>query len=198
MAHQDYVKRPRAPKKKNNPYKKSKDGGNAHQSSSQGNSQVNSAVKNKLIVVIILIIIGATSYGLWLLKNAPKTKEPIQTVIPKSTEKQTKSLPKPPKEKWAYRDALENKEIEVGEYQVEQGGPYKMQCGSFKTLKQAEVLKATIAFSGLEAKIQQTQGKNGTWYKVVLGPYERKRVAEKDKHQLKNNSVNRCQIWLWK
>ncbi len=72
-----------------------------------------------------------------------------------------------------------------------------MQCGSFKTLKQAEVLKANIAFAGLSAQISAPVGTNSTYYKVYLGPYEKKRDAEKDKHKLKRNKINYCQIWLW-
>ena len=53
-----------------------------------------------------------------------------------------------------------------------------------------------MAFLGIESQIEHTKG--STWYKVVLGPYERKRLAEKDKHKLKNNKVNNCQIWLWR
>lgn len=190
MTHQDYVKRPQAPKKKKNAPTANKNEAPQH--------QANGSVKNKFIVIIILIIVSATSYGLWLLKHDPKTKEPVKIEAKEENKKTEKAIPKPPKEKWAYRDALENKEIEVGEYQIKDRGPYKMQCGSFRTLKQAQVLKANIAFTGIEAAIQQSAGKNGTWYKVVLGPYERKRAAEKDKHKLKNNNVNYCQIWLWK
>jgi cell division protein FtsN len=65
-------------------------------------------------------------------------------------------------------------------------------------MKQAEILKATIAFTGLTSQISESKGKNGIYYKVFLGPYERKREAEKDKHKLKSNNVNGCQIWLWK
>nr|WP_274620627.1 SPOR domain-containing protein [Colwellia maritima] len=59
-------------------------------------------------------------------------------------------------------------------------------------------LKQKWLFFGVESLIQTAQGKNNIWYKVVLGPYERKRAAEKDKHKLRNNKINGCQIWLWK
>ena len=94
-------------------------------------------------------------------------------------------------------EELKSKEVEVGEYEVTEKGPYKMQCGSFKTMKQAEVMKATIAFTGLSAQISATKGSNGVWHKVFLGPYEKKRMAEKDKHKLKSNGITTCQIWYW-
>ena len=85
----------------------------------------------------------------------------------------------------------------MGKYEVKEKGPYKMQCGSFKTEKQANMLKANIAFSGLESTIKTVTGKNGTWHKVFLGPYKRKRKAEKDRHLLKRNKIYGCEIWGW-
>jgi cell division protein FtsN len=186
MSNQDYIARTPAKKKKNNPYKKN-----------TPPPAPKLAVKTKLVCLIIIILIAAFGYGLWFLKTSPKTKEPIQTVTTTSPTKET-SLPKPPKEKWTYVENLKTKEIEVGQYEVTKKGPYRLQCGSFKTTERAETLKATIAFVGLEATIKKSIGSNGTWYKVILGPYARKRLAEQDKHKLRNNSVNRCQVLLWK
>ena len=190
MANQDYVSRAPAKKKKN-----SRNG----KKTSKNSSAV--PLKAKLISLLLIVLIGAFSYGLWSLKTDPSTKTPLIETVKITKEKKplnkTDELPKPPKEKWTYVKDLETKEIEVGEYKVEEKGPYKMQCGSFRTQKQAETLKARIAFSGLEAQVKGVSGKSGTWYKVFLGPYPRKRIAEKDKHKLKRNNINYCQIWLW-
>ncbi|WP_441004164.1 SPOR domain-containing protein [Pseudocolwellia agarivorans] len=191
MAHQDYVSRPRNPKK--SPYKKP-----AAKQQPQGVQP-----KVKLIGLITLIAVCLFVYFLWSIKGdettAPAVQQTQTTEAPKvaDTVKDKATLPTPPKEKWAYRKELEDKKIEVGEYDVKQGGPYKMQCGSFKSLKQAEVLKANIAFAGLSAQIGAPVGPNSTYYRVYLGPYEKKRDAEKDKHKLKRNKINYCQIWLW-
>jgi cell division protein FtsN len=190
MANQDYVSRAPAKKKKNTR--------NGKKHSDNNNSL---PLKTKIISLLLIILISGFSYGLWSLKTDPSTKtpliEPIKTTKSKTQETEGE-LPKPPKEKWTYVKDLETKEIEVGEYEVKENGPYKMQCGSFKTQKQAETLKARIAFSGLEAQVKNVTGKNGTWHKVFLGPYSRKRLAEKDKHKLKRNNINGCQIWLWR
>ncbi|PKI12991.1 SPOR domain-containing protein [Colwellia sp. 12G3] len=190
MANQDYVSR--APAKKKNTNRNGK-------KPSIKSSTV--SLKSKLISLLLIILIGAFSYGLWSLKTDPSTKTPL--VVPVKTTKdikaknKAKELPEPPKEKWTYVKDLETKEIEVGQYKVEEKGPYKMQCGSFRTAQQAETLKARIAFSGLEAQVKSVTGKSGTWHKVFLGPYPRKRLAENDKHKLKRNNINYCQIWLW-
>ncbi len=187
MSNQDYITRSPAKKKKNNPYKKKA----VEQAPSNH-------PKSKLIIAVVIILITSFAYGLWLLKTSPNTKTPNTSQAIKTVAKKATTLPKPPEEKWRYVDDLKHKEVEVGEYEVKKSGPYKMQCGSFKTQSQAEVLKARMAFAGVESQIQTAQGKNNIWYKVVLGPYSRKRTAEKDKHKLRNNKINGCQIWLWK
>jgi cell division protein FtsN len=45
--------------------------------------------------------------------------------------------------------------------------------------------------------VRKSSGTNGIWYKVILGPYENKRAAERNKHTLQNAKINGCQIWLW-
>lgn len=208
MPNQDYVSR--TPKKKNNARtKNTSKASSARKSQKKTNKKSNSAnaplaVKTKLVTAIVIILVSAFAYGLWALKTAPNTKTPLPVSSPdkaassNSAQKKPKALPEPPKEKWSYVKDLENKQIEVGEYEVNEKGPYQMQCGSFRTKKQAEVLKANIAFAGISSKIKSVEGKSGTWHKVVLGPYARKRLAEKDKHALKRNNINYCQIWLWR
>jgi len=196
MSNQDYISR--SPAKKKNNTKKNK---TAKQKKSASTSPT-IPLKTKVVSLLVLVLICVFAYGLWALKTASSTKDPLSTTSPikqtEKTEKQTNTLPEPPKEKWTYVKDLENKKIEVGEYEVKEKGPYQMQCGSFRTQKQAQVLKANIAFTGIVSQIKTAKGKNGTWYKVVLGPYARKRLAEKDKHKLKRNNINYCQIWLWR
>jgi cell division protein FtsN len=186
MAHQDYVSRSRNNHKKKNPYK-----------SGTEQAPTGLTMKTKLIAAFLVIAIAAFSYFLWTIKDNQPLKAQKNTAAPAKITTTTE-LPTPPKEKWSYVDDLKSKEVEVGEYTVEQKGPYKMQCGSFKTRKQAESLKAKIAFSGLVAQVGKAVGTTATWYKVYLGPYEKKRTAEKDKHKLKNNAIHGCKIWGWK
>lgn len=186
MSNQDYISRSPSKKKKNSPYKKK-----------PAEPMQKPLIKAKIIGAVIMVLITAFAYGLWFLKTNIATKDPIPTEVQVVTEKKHE-LPEPPKEKWTYVENLKTQKIEVGQYEVKQNGPYKMQCGSFKTSEQAESLKANMAFVGIESQIQTAQGKNNTWYKVVLGPYSRKRAAEEDKHKLRKSKINGCQIWLWK
>lgn len=183
MAPQDYISR--SSKKKSNPYKK--------KPASEAGGM---SLKFKFIALFAVVAIAAFGYGLWQLSSVKPT--PIKPVKQTTTTKK-QTLPEPPKEKWEYIEKLQGpKEVEGGEYEVVDRGPWKMQCGSFRTQKQAEQLKANIAFAGLIAQISRSEGKNGVYYKVFLGPYDKKRNAERDKHKLKRNNINYCQIWLWR
>ncbi len=190
MANQDYVSRPPAKKPK---YKRA-----AKKTASQNNALT---FKAKIISILFVLLISAFAYGLWVLKTDPMTKTPLPLAVDEVNKNKTsnhnKTLPTPPKEKWTYVEDLTTKEVEVGHYEVKAKGPYKLQCSSLRSQKQAETLKAQIAFAGLEAQIKAVKGDSGVWYKVFLGPYPNKRLAEEDKNKLKRNNINYCQIWLW-
>ncbi|RLA03109.1 MAG: hypothetical protein DRQ47_05740 [Gammaproteobacteria bacterium] len=103
---------------------------------------------------------------------------------------------------FSFHNELENKVVEVPENLSKQPKPkpstkqYIMQCGSFRKISSAETLKATIAMSGFTANIKATKAKSGnTWYRVSLGPYTSKRIAERERHQLERNNINSCRIW---
>jgi cell division protein FtsN len=185
MANQDYVAKPR-PKKKRAKKTVNK----------KAPIAVGMNLKNKVITLLTLIAIMGFAYFLWSIKDQQAV--PAKPIVKKSTIKKAVVLPEMPKEKWSYQKDLADKKVEQGQYEVIDKGPYKMQCASFKSNEQAQTLKAKIAFLGIESKVVKSEGKKGTWYKVVLGPYKRKRSAEKDKHKLKRNKINYCQIWLWR
>lgn len=97
---------------------------------------------------------------------------------------------------------LENKVVEVPKQNQDKitkqstTKRYIMQCGSFRKLPSAESLKARIAMNGFTAKISATDEKSGKkWFRVVLGPYKSKRIAESERHQLERNNINNCRIW---
>ncbi len=189
MAHQDYVARPRAAKNKKNPYKPK---------AKKAPEKVGMAPM--VIGVLIVLIVGGFAYGLNFMASNADDVEVTEIELSPQTQlsKQVEdALPEPPKEKWTYVEGLKHKEVQVEAYEVEEKGPYKMQCASFRNEGDAQRLKARIAFTGLASQVRQSKGSTGTWYKVILGPFERKREAEKAKHKLRNNKINGCQIWLW-
>lgn len=139
-----------------------------------------------------LLLMGFIGYFIFAVD---KPKAPTAAVSSKTTQKKEEQLPEKPQPKWEYEDTLKTKEVEVDIPVVEKPTrPYQMQCGSFRRQDDAESLKARIAFQGLNSQVRKT----GNWYRVILGPYERKRLAEKERHKLQRAKINGCQIWYWR
>ncbi|MDR9827858.1 SPOR domain-containing protein [Vibrio sp. FNV 38] len=174
----DYVKRgrgtPKRPNKRNTPRKKPWRSG-----------------------VLAILLLGVFGYGLYLLSQEPIPESPAPVPVKpqsKPAPKPKKELPPKPEEKWDYVESLPNRQIEVEAKELKVSDiPYIMQCGAYKSSAQAESRKLDIAFQGIESKIRKTEG--SSWYRVVLGPYERKRDAERDKHRLERAKIEPCAIW---
>ncbi len=213
MATRDYVKRGRGSAKKKT----------ARQTRRQPST--NNAFPLKW-ALIAFVLVGALGYGLYFLsttpapdnsptpvKSTPKptpskavTKPAAQPEVvkpapkpdPKPTTKPAVELPPKPQEEWQYKDILENKTIEVNEKQQSAPSrPYLMQCGAYRSAAQAEERKAMIAFQGLVAEIRVSEGEKGEWHRVVLGPYDGKRDAERERNQLRRAGIEPCAIWFW-
>ncbi|GAA4893342.1 SPOR domain-containing protein [Ferrimonas pelagia] len=136
-----------------------------------------------------------------LSEHAPSAGSPAVQAQPEpkpEPAKPSQPLPEAPTERWEFIESLPNKEVQVElPEQRQSAGPFQMQCGSFRTDDQAQSMRATIAFQGLESEVRRTEGRNGVWYRVRLGPYERKRQAEAHRHTLERAGINGCQIWNW-
>lgn len=145
--------------------------------------------------IIVLSLVAGFGYFLTNIKtdNAPAT------AVPKPEKKEPKqTVPPLPDEEWQFIEELENKEVEVTADELVDKGPFLMQCASLRHEDQAEALKAKIAFAGYESQVKRVEGSSGVWYKVIMGPFDRKRDAEKIRHVLKRNNINYCEIWLWR
>ncbi|MDN4501830.1 SPOR domain-containing protein [Alteromonadaceae bacterium BrNp21-10] len=146
-------------------------------------------------LLITAILIGGFGYFLWSINGtAPKEEQsPIKEIA-----QELDPLPAAPEEQWEFIESLDQQDIEVElPEEVEDGDtrPYIMQCGSFRRETQAEEMRAKLAFSGLEAQVRASNGKNGLWHRVVLGPYDSKRDAERHRHQARKLKIATCQIW---
>ncbi len=144
--------------------------------------------------LIAILLAGGFGYGLYMLSQDPEPPKPQVAQKPKKPVSKPKPLPPPPEEKWEYVDSLPKREVQVeAKEQVVSEIPYIMQCGAYKTLAQAEARKVDIAFQGISSKIRKKEG--SSWYRVVLGPYVKKRDAERDRHKLQRAKIEPCAIW---
>ncbi|GAC32991.1 SPOR domain-containing protein [Paraglaciecola polaris] len=174
MAHKDYIARGRNPKKAPEPEKRS--------------------LPWVRILVTFALVFGF-GYFLWSINNKAEAPAHKKANIPKA---QVDPLPDAPKEEWEFIKTLPEYSVEVEIEEREASDKrYLMQCGSFRKQNQAEELKARIAFQGFEAQVRPSEGSSGRWYRVIIGPYESKRLAEKQRHTLQRAKINGCKIWLW-
>ncbi len=153
-----------------------------------------------------IAVIASFAYGLYWLESEKSIQydqivansNPVITeeqAEPEKAKKQQK-IPVMREEEWAFIDALPEYSVEVDVEELPESDKlYIMQCGSFRKISQAESLRAKIALQGLESEVIESNGSNGRWFRVVLGPYDRKRPAETDRHQLRRGNILRCKIW---
>ena len=181
MKNKDYVSQPKR-QKRNGPKKPQK------------------APFPKVKLLILVLLVSAFGYFLFFLKEGANEAEQVKSPSKQQTKKKAeKSLPPPPDdEEWEFIDELTNKEVTVGKDELKDKGPYRLRCTTVRSKQRAEALKAKIAFAGHESVVKEYKGTSGIWYRVDLGPYDRKREAEKVRHTMKRNNINGCSILLWR
>jgi len=150
-------------------------------------------------LLILVLLVGGFAYFLFFLKQGSEPQAEAVNKPQPTKKKSEKQIPPPPDdEKWEFIDELKNKEVTVGTEELEDKGPFVLRCTTVRSRQRAEALKAKIAFAGHESTVKEYQGTSGMWYRVDLGPYDRKREAEKVRHVMKRNSINGCTILLWR
>ena len=151
-----------------------------------------------LRIIITLSLVAIFSYFLWRINGtAPENTSREVTTIEQAHSEAT-ALPDIPEEEWEFIKSLPEYTVEIDQKEQDQPAARRlMQCGSFRKNSQAQTLKANIAFQGLEAQVRPSEGSSGLWYRVILGPYDSKRVAEKDRHTLQRAKIIGCKIWNW-
>lgn len=160
----------------------------------RGRSQAKAAPPKKpfpvVALVVVLVLVGGFGYFLWSVKG---TAEKTTTTENISVAKED-ALPEMQEDDWTYQKELEKKNVEVDVPERQASNKkWTLQCGSFKTQAGADSMKARIAFQGLTAKVLKQS--DSQWYRVTLGPYDRKREAEHDRNLIRKIPINTCRIW---
>jgi len=113
--------------------------------------------------------------------------------------------PAPPKTQFDFYTILPEMEIAIPENAIDEthtdknpafkhDSEFILQAGSFKTLSQADQMKASLALLGVQAKIQSVtidNAKKGatTWHRVRLGPYDNFGEMNKIRSRLRRNNI---------
>jgi len=73
---------------------------------------------------------------------------------------------------------------------VDKPGAYILQAGSFRSLEEADKLKASLVLLGVEASIQTvTVNNKDTWHRVQIGPYNDLAEVNQVRARLKQNNI---------
>jgi len=75
-------------------------------------------------------------------------------------------------------------------------GTFIIQIGSFRKIKQAETLKARVAFLGIESTVQTVNQSGSIWHRVKAGPYTSFRLVDKLQNRLHHNNIESIAIKL--
>ena len=151
------------------------------------------------MLMMAAALLGGFFYFLFYIDGkADETPIVVAEKNVKSVTKPTSALPKVPAKKWQYIDQLKDKEviIDVAD-QPTSSHQYRVQCASYRSQRQADSLKAKIAFQGYASSIRQVKGSSSDWYQVSLGPFKTRRLAEAARHRMQRARINGCKIYYW-
>ncbi|MEZ5560998.1 MAG: SPOR domain-containing protein [Pseudomonadales bacterium] len=67
---------------------------------------------------------------------------------------------------------------------------YLLQAASFRAFDDAETLRAQLLLQDLPATTSSTKLANGTWYRVMVGPYQRRQEAQRALTRLREQKLD--------
>ena len=149
-------------------------------------------------IVITVTLVAGFSYFLWSIKGTAPANTSTEVSSAEQVQSNQDTMPEIPEEEWEFIKSLPEFTVKIEQKEQDQPTVRRLiQCGSFRKNEQAQELKANIAFQGLEAQVRSSKGTSGIWYRVILGPYDSKRLAEKHRHTLQRAKIHGCKIWNW-
>jgi cell division septation protein DedD len=133
--------------------------------------------------------------------DVASNKTLTQNAVPLKEEKkpEVKQGPQPPQ--FDFYTILPEKEVVVPEYEIKtrtreehvgkaKEAHYILQVGSFKTMKEAEILKTKLASMGMESTIEKQKIGIISWYRVKMGPYTQMPSINTIRGRLRQNGID--------
>lgn len=110
-----------------------------------------------------------------------------------------KAEPQPPH--FEFYTVLPDKEVVVPEHEIKtrsreervgkaKESQYIMQAGSFKSLKEADQLRAKLALMGIESRVEKAKLGDAIGYRVKLGPYTQMTSVDIIKKRLRKSGID--------
>ena len=161
------------------------------------------------LTLMTLVVVAGLGYLLYLLLHtpqgptAPAAVEPApKTVQPAPAKPAVKAEPVPvvePKEsRFEFYEKLPKAEIVAPKVEAYKSTPkdavmehrYMLQAGSFRDPADAERMRARLILEGLpNVRTDRSEGSNGTWYRVRLGPFDNRTAMSQASNRLGKLSI---------
>jgi cell division protein FtsN len=129
------------------------------------------------------------------------TKKPTQ--VPKVIEKSVVTNAAPKQNKYEFYELLPKDEITPAAVKEYKSTPrnakldkrYVLQAGSFRNAADAEKMRAQLILSGLkDVHTNPSNGANGLWHRVRIGPFDNRSVMNKAHDKLARLNINAMTI----
>jgi cell division protein FtsN len=131
-------------------------------------------------------------------------KQHTPTKVEAKTETKPEAKNAPPKSKaphFEFYTVLSGKEAVVSEHEIKtrrreerlgkiKDGHYVIQVDSFKSIKNADLLRAKLATMGMEAKVEKTKASDGILYLVKIGPFTQMESVDAVRTRLRKNGLD--------
>lgn len=106
----------------------------------------------------------------------------------------------PPQPQFDFYTILPKKEVMIADHEIKtrareervgkvKEAHYVIQAGSFKVLKEADLLRTKLASMGIESKVNKAKVGDVNWYRVKIGPYARLVSVNTVMARLKQNDM---------
>ncbi|GAA0793732.1 SPOR domain-containing protein [Marinobacterium sediminicola] len=144
------------------------------------------------LMLFTLAVLGGLGYLVYTLLQTPPETAPASatttTVAPKPASKPTpkpavpsQPEPEPEKSKFEFYEMLPKAEVVAPKVEAYKSTPkdakmehrYLLQAGSFRDPGDAERMRAKLILQGFPGvRTDRSEGSNGVWYRVRLGPFD--------------------------
>ncbi|MBN7797905.1 SPOR domain-containing protein [Parahaliea mediterranea] len=129
------------------------------------------------------ILLSLTLYLVTLPPAPGESGKPGDEAPPEAAKAEAKQPPKP---RFDFYTMLPEQSIDVEVDPAEVAKPratrnevYLLQAGSFRQREDADRRRAELLLLGLEPRVEESNGDNGRWFRVFLGPFDsRSRMAK--------------------
>ncbi|UZK04419.1 SPOR domain-containing protein [Venatoribacter cucullus] len=128
-------------------------------------------------------------------------KGEARKALQQGKEKLKESAKDTPKPDYDFYKLLENQTVEVPKVDAYKSTPkddvkyeYRLQAGSFRSLDDAERLRASLLLEGMPAYRQESSVNGSTWHRVFVGPFTDRSRVNKAHDQLVARSISPLEL----